>query len=334
MIKRFLTAAVLATLFISSLPTNHAWAQTRCARTMLAADWKVGSTWAEKIKLAKEMVESGTENDAYVVKWRALNAKAQGPLDPSGELLVVGVRTENFAKWMEDVGEHSIGLAVDSLPESNPGTAYLRIGNRLFSFSNIQNARDGQTRSRELKEPGLGWVEATFTVTKAEMDAILDFIAARGKGIPAAQDVPRAFKKGELIRPYFEIEGYTLKRESCAGACTSWFDPKWLVHYTGKTKDVLVNLARRLNIEPTFVAKRNVWQNARNSNTMSITVVGIDQSKRIDPEKPLIETNKWYNLRGLPVYGLIPDPVGDSRTVEATRMDLREWLRSKRVSVD
>lgn len=337
--KSRLTLGVLFSLLVPTLPTGHAWAQVKCDFVFDLRPLAATKPESARRELAERMVERGLEPDAYVARWKAKTEAGRGPLAPKGDLLVVAVRHPNFDRWMAEVGERSIGLVLNGLPEHKPGTAYLRVGNRMFTYNQVRNEDGVLSFSKPAISPRdslnpdayysqRGWTEATFAVTPAEMQAVLDFLLARSRGIKAVRDLPRSYREGETIRPEFDSEKFTLKQESCAAACTSWMDPKWLEHYKGPSKEVLLGLVERLDAKPTFVARQNIWANSRNENTLSLTLVGFDQTKKLDHEAPLIEVNKWFNLRGMQVFALIPDPVGTSKTVEADRMSLREWLAS------
>lgn len=327
--KRARFLPVLLAFALPAALSPAAAAQVRCEAVLRTETWKVPEIRTHRSQLARDLIRKNLAEDAYVVRWRALTEKAQGPWAESGELMVVGVREKNFEKWMDTIGERTVGLVALGLPESSPGTAALRVGRRFFSFMDIQN-RFGrlqwQRASVNKAEYEAGWTETTFAVSRVEMDAILDFLLARSKGIPAVKDLPRSFRKGEPIRPEFDAEKFTLKLESCAAACTSWFDPKWMAHYQAPGREILERLADRLNLKPTYIAKQNIWSNARNPETLSLTVIGIDQSERVPMDRPLREVNKWFNLRGMPVHALIPDTTGNSKTIDSHRFSLEDWL--------
>lgn len=314
-------------------------AALRCSALFDSTSWTIRSTSEEKVRFVQQMIQGGFEKDGYVVRWKALTEKAQGPLDPGGDLLVTSVTGQNANLWMKEIGERSIGLSVRGLPESNPGTATLRVGDRIFSFSviqqtlspdHIQTGAKMNSRSFDsglIQDKAAQYTEATFMVTREEMGAVLDFITARQWGIQATRDIGKMYYKGNTIRPRFDAHKFTLKEESCAAACTSWMDPKWLEHYEGPGKGVLLQLVKRLKLKPTYVAKQNIWANSRNDQALGITLFGLDAKLSEGQESaPLIETNKWYKLRGIPVHGLIPDPIGKSTTVESRRLTLSDWI--------
>lgn len=331
-------AAFVGTIALLPLDVR---ATLRCSALFDSTTWTVRETQEEKVRFVQQMIQNGFENDAYVVRWKALTKKAQGPLDPGGDLLVTSVTGRNADLWMKEIGTRSIGLSVRGLPESNPGTASLRVGDRMFSFSVIQQPlsseilqlNGGSLLSHRVFNAGLikdhsaQYTEATFLVTREEMSAVLDFISARQWGIKASRNIGRSYKEGDVIRPGFDSHKFTLKEESCAAACTSWMDPKWLEHYQSPGKEVLLRLAERLKLKPTYVAKQNIWANSRNDQALGITLFGLDAKLSEGQESaPLIETNKWYKLRGIPVHGLIPDPIGKSTTVESKRLTLSGWI--------
>ncbi|MNL89821.1 hypothetical protein D3C87_2203880 [compost metagenome] len=53
------------------------------------------------------------------------------------------------------------------------------------------------------------------------------------------------------------------------------------------------------------------------------------EGKKLEHEDPFIETHSWGNLRGMAIYGTVPDPVGDSVMIDSTRTPLKQWLEKQ-----
>jgi hypothetical protein len=296
---------------------------------------------SHRVQAAQALVDLDLGMQSYVVRWRSLDPNARGPFPERGEFLVSGVPKDKIEAWMEKVGENSVGLVISALPERNPGTASLRVGKRYFTFSDIQAARvsdDGSFISK-VQQAAWGYSELTLPISKAEQQHILDFILARQEGrILARRDLRGGPQAGQSIRPSFDSEAFTLRKESCAAACTSWFDPKWLSHYDGA--EPLLAIAERLDLKPTYIAKQMLWGHVRQPGPIGLTLFGIDR----DPgqvrmpgrsEGPrlmadFIRQNEWFKVRGMPAHGYIPDPIrGRTGTIQSERIPLNEYLSGR-----
>lgn len=315
---------------------NAAWAQRDC-RDLFSSVPQVAPM--SKTEYVSKLVQAGVDSTAYVVNWTAIKESARGPFPESGEFVVSGVPWRQAGEWMDAVGENTIGLIVTGLPESNPGTAGLRIGNHYYPYYTVNGPpADHETfyspvRSRR------EFTELTISVMPEEMKAVEAFIAARQKKeIVAKENIRGGAAKGETINPDFDIEKMGLVNESCAGACTSWFNPQWLKHYDAP--EVLRSIAERLELKPTPVAKQAIWGHVRRPGPMGITLFGIDRANigetlyaQPDLMTNFIENNAWFKLRGMPAYGYIPDPQsGLTTTIRSTRTPLKAWLEeSQRV---
>ncbi|MEN0059603.1 MAG: hypothetical protein AAGB31_12260, partial [Bdellovibrio sp.] len=271
----------------------------------------------DRKKLAQALVDSSNDLNAYNVKWQTKADKYAGPLHTEGEFLVVGYNNNSpaFKRWLETTAKETIGLAVTELPESPPGTAALRVGSRFYSYRAVRSIA---VPGVEMEQRGSSYIytEASFRVTPKEMAEIERFIKARRFGkIVFQRDMRPNLKKGTPIAPEFDPYKIGLQYESCAAACASFFNSMWLEHF--ENNEVLTNLAKRLNLKPTYVAKRFIWENARNPHLLSINLIGINMSEN-QLEENFIGKNEWGKLRGLPVYGFIPDPVdGDTNTIRS-----------------
>lgn len=321
--------------------TNGAFAQRECRDLFLAPLQSAArSAPMSKSDYVSKLIEAGLDQTAYVVNWHAIKESARGPFPESGEFVVSGVPWSKAGHWMDAVGESTIGLMVDGLPEANPGSAELRVGNRYYSYQDVRSLRDDRREVYslfyELRSPRQYVTELTLTVTPEEKQAVLHFLAARQKGtLVAKTDIRSGVKAGEVIRPGFDIEKMGLSRESCAGACTSWFNPAWLKHYDAP--EVLIALAERLELRATPVAKQMIWGHVRRPGPMGITLFGIDRAnigetsfRMLDLMSNFIKNNAWLKLRGMPAYGYIPDPVsGATETILSQRIPLTTWLEQQ-----
>ncbi|MBL7689228.1 MAG: hypothetical protein JNJ49_14425 [Bdellovibrionaceae bacterium] len=264
---------------------------------------------------------AGVADSAYAVQWKLKENSNPGPYPTSGEFIASAVPREKVVDWLRTAGKNTIGFAVEGVPFGRGfHSATLRIGNRLYRYSDIQS--DGSYVSLESAGYVSPHTEATFFVTDAEMKEINKFIEARGNDeIVAKEKVRNGPDIGETIEPDFNYYKNTLTQESCAGACSSFVNPLWLKHYDGAR--ILQQMVDRLELESTPVAKAMVWKQARKPNLMAITQFGVTSNDA----KWFIENNKWGQLKGMPVYSLIPDPRGgENNQVIAKRMPLREWL--------
>lgn len=270
---------------------------------------------------AKLLEQAGIADTAYAVQWKLKEHSNPGPYPTSGEFIASAVPDGKVADWLRTAGKNTIGFAVEGLPSRNNfHSATLRVGNRLYSYMDIQS--DGSHINLESMRYLDPHTEATFFVTDAEMKAIVKFIEARGNGeIVAKEKVRNGPDVGEVINPDFDYTKNTLTEESCAGACSSFVNPLWLKHYEGAR--ILQQMVDRLELESNPVAKAMVWRQARKANLMAITQFGVAP---IEAEN-FINNNKWGQLKGMPVYSLIPDPKGgENNQVIAKRTPLAEWL--------
>ena len=323
----------LAAITILSLG-NAAWAQRDC-RDLFSST--LPAMPMSKTEYVSKLVQTGVDSTAYVVNWTAIKESARGPFPESGEFVVSGVPWRKAGEWMDAVGKNTIGLLVTGLPESNPGTAGLRIGNRYYRYSKIHSPSPDRSEVYDpfysAAQPRRELTELTISVTPEEMKAVEAFIAARQKNeLVAKQNIRGGAAKGETINPDFDIEKMGLVNESCAGACTSWFHPKWLEHY--EAPEILRSIAERLELKATPVAKQAIWGHVRRPGPIGITLFGIDRANigetvyaQPDLMTNFIANNAWFKLRGMPAYGYIPDPQsGLTTTIRSTRTPLKTWL--------
>lgn len=318
--KRALFIAILG----SSVFTSIGWAASggACRDLFQPQESLQGRVGHEGRRTFAALLEqAGVADTAYAVQWKLKEHSNPGPYPTSGEFIASAVPVEKVPDWIRTAGKNTIGFAVEGLPSRNNfHSATLRVGNKLYSYMDIQS--DGSHVTLDSARYLDPHTESTFFVTDAEMKAIVKFIEARGNGeIVAKEKVRNGPDIGEVINPDFDYSKNTLTEESCAGACSSFVNPLWLKHYEGAR--ILQQMVDRLELESNPVAKAMVWRQARKANLMAITQLGVTAVEA----GTFIENNKWGQLKGMPVYSLIPDPKGgENNQVVATRTPLAEWL--------
>ena len=304
-----------------------------CDGLFVADQTDMQKSQSKREKMAQMLVNIGMGDMAYVARWAAKHAKAQGPFTKTGETLVVGVEKDNYDKWMRNIGKSSIGIGVYGLPEDKTGTAYLRIGDQFFNHVMAAAGKKPKTFKRVFKN-GEAWshsyglTEATIMLTASEIKDILKFFRARGTGQIVAQEEMRDYFEGEILDPEFSHSGKDLFYESCAGACTSFLSDLWLDNMNDqKLANRLRKIREKYNLNFNYVARANVWQNFRNP-AAHISVMRIETSKK-DLVQDFISENSWGNIRGLYKYAFMPDgrPSNKKRTHEVAS------YRSQRISL-
>jgi hypothetical protein len=276
--------------------------------------------------LAKTLERHGLDRHAYMVKWKAPNVEAKiGPFNREGNTLVVGLESNQARAWMERVGKKTIGLMVTDIPENNPGTAGLRLGDEIWTYHGIRDGGSPESATQLLSNGGQ-YTETTFEVTPAQLAELKRFVRTRARHGIISDGTVRGYPEGTPITPEFDSSSFTMRNESCAAACTSPFDYRWLTHYDHG--DVLKTVTASLMIAPTYVAKRNIWGNFRNPYASAITIFGINSSNRRLSED-FMRFNSWGYLRGLPQWGVMPDSAdGSSGATTTIRHKLADWNRS------
>lgn len=280
-------------------------------------------------KHAQRMKSLELDDASYVVDWQLKRKNQMGPWAMKGNTLVNGIRKSQGQQWMDEIGMKSFGLGFEEHPDTvtSTPTAVLRWKNHFFYFHNIQ----GQSfRDLELYlNPNKTFVESTFMASEAELKAIRDFIESRVGGEVLAKRKVRSGNKvyeiGDEIKPGFVFTGDNLFDESCANACTSPFNPRWLEHYDTPEALKLASLALEKGIRPEVNAKALIFYNFRNTQASSITVLGLPNDMT---SKQLIEDNHWSETGGM-MWGFIPDrpPSKPSPNYQNQRYTLDEWLQ-------
>jgi len=323
--------AILVLTIVAAMDAAHS--ATRCEQQFKTVLVEAEPVFTDvdlrqvKIGYANALVNMGLEKTSYVTRWALTPAGKQtalGRFPAKGEFVVTGLPAVKFNTWMNQVGKNTVGLVLNGHPSDGPGTASLRIGKNYFSFRDVQDANDGRFQPDRFESDSL--TELTLPITVAEQKAILDFIKARQhREIVAKHSRGAGVKAGEPIAPDFDSSKFTLAEESCAGACTSWFDRRWLEHYDAPA--ALLRLVERFDLKATFVAKQMVWGHVRLPGPIGITIFGLEQSPELMAS--FREKNEWHTIRGIPAFGYIPDPKsGLTGTVKSKRMTLKEWLEA------
>lgn len=328
-LKFFLTILILT--IVAAMDAAHS--ATRCEQQFKTVFAEAEPVFADvdlrqvKVDYTKALVRMGLEKTSYVTRWALTPAGRQtalGRFPAKGEFVVTGIPSTKYNAWMNQVGKDTVGLVLNGHPSNGPGTASLRVGKNYFSFSDLQDINEGRFQPSRFESDSL--TELTLPITVAEQKAILDFIKARQRReIVAKHSRGAGVKEGEPIAPDFDSSKFTLAEESCAGACTSWFDRRWLEHYDAPA--ALLRLVERFDLKATFVAKQMVWGHVRLPGPIGITIFGLEQSP--DLMASFREKNEWHTIRGIPAFGYIPDPKsGLTGTVKSRRMTLTEWLEA------
>jgi hypothetical protein len=272
-------------------------------------------------------VKSDLADHAYVADWKVKFDDERDTMPREGETLVVGVTAKENEEWMEKIGQNSIGLILNGLPEEAHGSAFLRIGNKFYSEDRIRVGRSPLNFTNVIRKAtrSLGYMEVTFNVSPEEMKALQDFVDARGaKKIIAKFDVPRGPKKGEPLTPVWTHTGDNLLKESCAAVVLSWTNEDWLAHYD--KAEPLRRLRERLHLNWTYVANRLMWENFRNPSANYITLHRIDRSDK-NLVEDFMKNLSWGSVRGLFPFAFVSDnPDTSSSKFESERIPLAQWL--------
>lgn len=313
--------------FIAASAAPRAQKSAECDSLLLPSAQQIKAGRKVRQKMASDLKRWGYADQAYVAEWSIPDAKNAGPFLQEGETLVLGVTTAQYDDWYEKIGRRSIGLMLNGLPEENPGSAFIRIGNLWMSDTVIQDAvalRDLRRTIQNFKAKK-GLTEVTFLLSEEEMAAVMKFFdSRRGRQIRAQFDT-KDVRKGQKINPKYAHTGDDLKLESCAAACTSFVSDLWLDHY--EEAEVLRLLRERLGLNSTFVARRMLWENFRNPSAAMMTEFRIERSSR-GLQDDFRANNGWGHIRGLYPYAYIPDGGLEHATskYKSRRLTLDEYL--------
>jgi hypothetical protein len=186
---------------------------------------------------------------------------------------------------------------------------------------------------KDLNRPGNftthtgGMVEATFKMQPEEISIIKKFIETRLENhLTAKFDVTkkdRTIYQSMVITPEFDAEYMGLFVEGCAGACSSFALKDWQDHT--ELGPELAKITEKYGLVPSAVARQLVWRNSRNPHAIGLTI--LEGSGWYAPSS-FIKEHNWANLRGMAIYGTIPDPIGPSKMINSERLSLKDWLKN------
>lgn len=150
-----------------------------------------------------------------------------GSTPTEGATLVASVDRTNIHEWYSKVGQYSIGFVSRSMPYLHKPTTLLRVGSQLYDYRAVRHDINAETNEVfgpiDIRAKASGYTEATFLVSKTEFEAFSAFVQSRH--LLLIHD-----DKGTPIQPRWLHTGAkaSLSIESCANACTSMLNPKWL----------------------------------------------------------------------------------------------------------
>lgn len=273
------------------------------------------------------------EDYAYMVDWKLKRDNQRGPWAMKGNTLIHGVRSDQRALWMEEIGQKSFGLGFQKMPwdVEDSLTGVLRIKDKFYMYFEIQFHSGMADLTNIDANNTKDWTEATFMATDEELEAMLKFLQDRTENkILAKKNLGSSglkIAKGQPIKPTFNITEAQITQESCAAACTSMFSPDWLYHYDSPTALSLAAMSVEKGLRNHSNAKAYVYSNFRNPNLSAITILGVNKLHAM-PASFLAGTN-WGDLGGM-MWGFIPDraPKNPSPNYTNTRTPLKEWMRN------
>lgn len=329
---------ILSVLIFSASVSSSALAQSLCAKTLLLSTQHLEIATQDRAQYIRDLESMDIGDNAYVVRWNVKDKKYAGPLAEKGEFVVSNITTEKRAEWLDKVGNDSIGFIVGMSYAGNlrfEGTAFLRIGSTIYPYNAIQNSGRyvrSMLNLKDLNKAGnftnhsAGMVEATIKMLPEEIDVIRKFVETRlANQFTAAFDVEgrsRTIYQNTVILPDFNSEAMGLFTEGCAGACASWALADWQAHSKFATE--LAQITEKYGLVPSPVARQLVWRNSRNPHFIGLTI--LEGSGWYAPLS-FIKEHNWANLRGMALYGTIPDPIGPSKMVDSKRIPLKDWLK-------
>lgn len=278
---------------------------------------------------ALDMKSLNLTQTSYMVKWKLKRKNQSGPWAMEGNTFINGIKQQDGKKWMKEVGMKSFGLGFEKLPGqvTDTPTAVLRWKNHFLYFGNIQgDIVEDLTMKFDYSR---AWTESTFMASEEELQAIKLFFESRTQGEIIAKRKIRSSKLGtievgERINPEFDFEGENLFEESCAYACTSMINPRWLEHYDAPRALQLAILATETGIRPEVNAKALIYYNFRNTQASAITVLGLPNNTT---SSDFIQKNEWSQIGGM-MWGFIPDrmPSKPSPNYINERFTISDWL--------
>lgn len=277
---------------------------------------------------ARLMKSKGLDEIGYMNKWELKRANQAGPWAMKGNTYVHGVKKSDGQKWMNEVGMKSFGLGYFEHPDQvyDTPSAVLRWKNVYLSFGDVR--RNDVSVLNNQSNGTMAFTETTFMASEAELAAIRKFLEARMnaeiKAVKAVRGSGRRLNPGDTIAPEFDFSGNNLFEESCANACTSMFNPRWLEHYDAPEALKLAMIARDRGISPETNAKALIFYNFRNTQADAITIMGLPNNTT---QAGFLSENHWSQAGGM-MWGFIPDrqPAKPSPNYSSKRFTLNEWL--------
>lgn len=157
-----------------------------------------------------------------------------------GAMVFATVNGSKVKAWHDSIGKNSVGLATRCMPDKGVLGACIRLGNDWYHYETVRG-REGfkpETVTDKFSDRGKtadqvkSGVEATFMVNPSEMSALRAFVVARHLLLVnhTANTTGKADEVGKPINPVWKKMGASgnFNNESCAQACTSFLNNKWL----------------------------------------------------------------------------------------------------------
>jgi hypothetical protein len=212
-----------------------------------------------------------------------------------GATLLTTVERSNIARWLEAVGNASVGFGLSQSPNLhiNRGSSWVRIGTKLYYFKavrhqlneklgradeaiDVRDTRPGERLTAYGEKAG-PLTEVTFPVTRPEMAAIAAFFMAREKGLITDAS-------GCEILPAYKRLGArgNLREEMCNQTTMSVTNPLWIEAF-GRSVSGIAQYGREHSVPE--LAAANVEMTEHLSSFASRTS-GIQNGK-----KPVIRMN-------------------------------------------
>jgi hypothetical protein len=268
-----------------------------------------------------------------------------GASDYRGASLVMTVERgssgEGMRAWFNSIGKESIGLGTRSypgMPKDVLGTM-IRIGEDWFFYKAVRGDVEPDETGKmiaytpqSILQRDKPLTEATFLASPAEMKAVKAFILARHHKLFKRED-------GTAILPAWKHTSApgNFNAESCAQACTSFMDEKWLDAYrriipqlkqdprfrgliADNTIDVLRGFASRIGLVRFTGFKEPIRRQLHTADAITVFNTGM-----ADPLRDL----SWSRFNGLtpPVAPLDVQPGKTCNGVSCQRMSLRDFQR-------
>jgi len=321
-------------VLFSILVSSTGFAQLSCNDILKDSALHLEQMQSLRLSHVNSLKQLGLEETSYVTRWKVTADQFAGPLAKSGEMFATIVPKEKIASWLETIGEESIGFMVIAYPHfknqalHSGGTSYLRVGKKIYSFDFTE---------MNLNPTNAQFVEVTIPMQRDEINSIEEFVNLRTKLLVLAKSQikskDRTFEVGDRILPVFDETRMGLIKEGCAGKCSSFTNADWWAHLPQELATRLKAITDKYELFPSPVARQLIWRNSRNPHALGLTVFnGLRWSGDTNHKTfvtPMIEKFHWGNLRGMYIYGTVPDPVGKSKTIESQRLTLDQWLQEK-----